>query len=102
MKYPDKTTIYQFARDAGLPISWWTRALESGDDPPCWRELELFAEQIADHTRQQCLKHMDDEYARIKSIRTFNETDSMWASAQKQCLVRAMQKIRDSEDSHGH
>ena len=36
----------ELARVAGLPVSWWDKAKSEGKDPPCWRELQLFADMI--------------------------------------------------------
>ena len=38
--------LMELARDAGLPVSWWDKAKSEGKDPPCWRELQLFADMI--------------------------------------------------------
>ena len=45
----DQTKLMEFARDAGLPISWWENALKEGKTPQCWRELQLFANLIENH-----------------------------------------------------
>ena len=43
--------IMHLARAAGLPISWWDKAKSEGKDPPCWRELSLFARLV----RNECV-----------------------------------------------
>lgn len=38
--------IMQLAKQAGLPVSWYTSAIAEGKTPPEWRELKLFAELV--------------------------------------------------------
>lgn len=41
----DNETLMLLARDAGLPVSWWDKALESGEHRE-WRELQRFAYDV--------------------------------------------------------
>ena len=54
------------AHDAGLPVTWWSKAFESGEHRE-WRELQQFAEFIV----QECMSiagkvHPDDLNHAIK------------------------------------
>lgn len=47
--------LMEMARDAGLPITWWQRAVDAGEEPPEWRELNQFAQLVA----TECIKHIE-------------------------------------------
>ena len=46
--------LFEVARDAGLPISWWEKAKQEGETRE-WRELQLFAELIV----RECVDILD-------------------------------------------
>jgi len=41
----DNDTLMLLARDAGLPVTWWNKALEAGESRE-WRELQRFAYDV--------------------------------------------------------
>jgi hypothetical protein len=40
-----KNQLFEIAKDAGLPISWWEKAIENGETRE-WREITRFAELV--------------------------------------------------------
>ncbi len=63
--------LMRFARDAGLPVSWWDKAVKDGQVPPEWRELREFAKLVAieciDIVDEMCL-HSTDEWDRSLTV----------------------------------
>lgn len=46
--------LFELARDAGLPVTWWAKARETGEEVPEWRELKTFANLvIVEYQREQ-------------------------------------------------
>lgn len=46
--------LMQLAKQAGLPVSWYTSAIEKGEKPNEWRELKLFAELVIKEKDNLC------------------------------------------------
>lgn len=42
----NQNRLFEMARDAGLPVTWWAKARETGEEVPEWRELKKFAELV--------------------------------------------------------
>ena len=47
-----KPNMFEMARESGLPVSWWQKAIDEGETRE-WRELKKFAELIA----RECLSY---------------------------------------------
>lgn len=47
--------LMEMARDAGLPVTWWQKAIDAGEQPPEWRELKRFAQLAA----LECIEHIE-------------------------------------------
>ena len=47
--------LFEMARDAGMPVTWWAKARETGEDVPEWRELKRFAQLAA----LECIEHIE-------------------------------------------
>lgn len=60
--------LFQYAREAGLPVSWWQKAFDEGENRE-WRELRKFAELIAAHCASICYtSNFEDSDAHAQNI----------------------------------
>lgn len=58
----DNKTLMLLARDSGLPVTWWDKALES-DEHREWRELQRFAyDVLATFTQRETVNRWITEY----------------------------------------
>lgn len=63
--------MFEWARDAGLPVTWWKKAIDEGDSRE-WRELKAFADHVRRDMVQQ-LREADQHAAADLIDKQLNE-----------------------------